>query len=225
VTLRHRLEKLSAWSEAAYNIGMATISLPPAAPSSEKLLLSPTADGRARFSREAYQRMYEAGVFGTASRVELLDGEIVMMSPIGPEHVALVSILTEFFAKHLPDTMQCRVPAPVVLSNHSEPEPDLVVVQRRADNYRCEHPSSANIMLITEVAQSSRRRDLDWKRRIYAVSSVAEYWVIDVDEQAVVIHREPADGNYQQVELLTVGRAVAPLCAPNCELQVGTLFA
>jgi Uma2 family endonuclease len=119
--------------------------------------------------------MFEAGIFVNSPRVELLNGEIVMMSPIGPEHVALISILTEFFAKQLPDTMQCRIQAPVLLSNHSEPEPDLAIVRRRPDSYRTQHPSSVDILLIIEVAQSSRGRDLDWKRGIYAASGISEY--------------------------------------------------
>ncbi len=163
-------------------------------------------------------------MFGTAARVELLDGEIVMMSPIGPEHVALISILNEFFAKTLPNEMQCRIQAPVVISNHSEPEPDLVVVRRREDNYRYEHPSATEILLIIEVAQSSRRRDLDWKRRVYAISGISEYWVVDVDEQLLVVHRQPSDGDYQQVELVNAGRTVAPLCAPDCQLPIASLF-
>jgi Uma2 family endonuclease len=202
---------------------MATV-IAPNLPELIRPFLAPAPDGRVRFSREAYQRMYEAGVFGSTSRVELLDGEIVMMSPIGPEHVAVISILNEFFANCLPDTMQCRIQAPVVLSDHSEPEPDLAIVGRRADNYRREHPSHTDILLIIEVAQSSRHRDLDWKRRIYAASSIAEYWVADVDEQLLVVHRAPSSGDYQHVEPSIVGRTIAPLCAPNCELEVGSLF-
>jgi Uma2 family endonuclease len=202
---------------------MATV-VAPNFPELTRPLLAPAADGRVRFSREAYQRMYEAGVFGSAPRVELLDGEIVMMSPIGPEHVAIMSILNEFFANCLADTMQCRIQAPVVLSDHSEPEPDLTIVQRRADNYRRGHPSHSDILLIIEVAQSSRHRDLDWKRRVYAASSISEYWVVDVDEQLLIVHRTPSGGDYQQVEAAIVGRRIAPLCAPNCELEVVVLF-
>jgi Uma2 family endonuclease len=202
---------------------MATVTAPNL-PELTRPLLAPDPDGRVRFSREAYQRMFEAGVFGVSARVELLNGEIVMMSPIGPEHVAVISIFNEFFASCLPDTMQCRIQAPVVLSNHSEPEPDLAIVRRRPDNYRREHPSLSDIFLIIEVAQSSRQRDLDWKRRVYAGSSISEYWVTDVDEQLLVVHRTPSGGDYQQVEPMNVGRRIAPLCAPNCELEVGLLF-
>jgi Uma2 family endonuclease len=202
---------------------MATVTAPNL-PELARPLLAPAPDGRVRFSREAYQRMFEAGVFGSRARVELLNGEIVMMSPIGPEHVAIISILNEFFANCLPDTLQCRIQAPVVLSDHSEPEPDLTIVQRRADNYRRGHPSLPDILLIIEVAQSSRQRDLNWKRSIYAAASISEYWVVDVDEQLLVIHRGPAGGDYQQIEPMNVGGRIAPLCAPNCELEVALLF-
>ena len=202
---------------------MATITVSQL-PEIARPLLSPTSDGRARFTREAYHRMFEAGIFVNSPRVELLNGEIVMMSPIGPEHVALISILTEFFAKQLPDTMQCRIQAPVLLSNHSEPEPDLAIVRRRPDSYRTQHPSSVDILLIIEVAQSSRGRDLDWKRRIYAASGISEYWVVDVDEQLVVIHREPSEADYRSVKSLGPSDSIAPLAAPNCQLDIGWLF-
>jgi Uma2 family endonuclease len=78
--------------------------------------------------------------------------------------------------------------------------------------------------LIIEVAQSSRQRDLNWKRSIYAAASISEYWVVDVDEQLLVIHRGPAGGDYQQIEPMNVGGRIAPLCAPNCELEVALLF-
>ena len=202
---------------------MATVTTP-TWPDLARPLLAPSPDGRARFSREAYQRMYESGGFGSHARVELLNGEIVMMSPIGPEHVAIVSILTDFFTKRLPETLQCRVQAPVVLSNHSEPEPDFVIVRRRTDNYRHEHPSLGNILLIVEVAQSSRQRDLDSKRRVYALSEISEYWVVDVDERSIVIHRDPAQGDYHTIESMNVGRTVAPLCAPDCHFPSASLF-
>ena len=164
------------------------------------------------------------GIFDSAAKVELLDGEIIMMSPIGPEHVALISILNEFFAKHLPETLQCRIQAPILLSNHSEPEPDLAVVQRRPDSYRTEHPDSTNIVLIVEVAQSSRGRDLGWKRHIYAASGIMDYWVVDIDEQVVVVHRQPTGTDYLKVESLGLSSTIAPLAATNCQLHIGQLF-
>lgn len=206
-----------------YNGIMAAVTAP-SWPELNRPLLPPSPEGIARFSREAYERMFEAGVFGVGVRVELLNGEIAMMSPIGPEHVALISILTEFFAKRLPETMQCRIQAPVALSNDSEPEPDLVIVHRRSDNYRRAHPSSEDILLVIEVAQSSRQRDLDWKRRLYASCSISEYWVVDVDTQLVVVHSEPGGGDYQHIETMNVGRTVAPLCAVDCQLPIALLF-
>ena len=208
----------------AYNVLMASVTVSQL-PELARPLLLPSEDGHARFSREAFQRMFDAGIFANAARVELLDGEIVMMSPIGPEHVAVISILNEHLAKCLPDTMQCRIQAPVVLSNHSEPEPDLAIVRRRSDNYRTQHPSSEDIYLLIGVAESSRGRDLDWKRRIYAASGIPEYWVVDIDNQVVVVHRELSGGiDYREVVSRDVSGKIAPLVAPNCELDIGWLF-
>ena len=202
---------------------MATVEIPHW-PALARPLLAPTPDGRVRFTRDAYERMFEAGIFVNSPKVELLNGEIVMMSPIGPQHVALISILTEFFAKRLPDSMQLRIQAPVLLSNDSEPEPDVAVVRRRQDSYRNRHPSSADILLLIEVSESSRHCDFEWKRRIYAASEIAEYWVIDADGHVVVVHRDASEGDYQDVKSIGPASKIAPSAAPNCQLDVGLLF-
>lgn len=173
-----------------------------------------------RFSRKAYQRMYESGVFGARPRVELRHGEVVMMLSISPEHLALIRILNEYFARHLPETLQCRIQAPILLSKHSEPEPDLTIVRARPDNCRREHPEFDDTFFIFEVSQYSRQRDLKWKRRVYAISNIPEYWVVDVDEQLAVVHREPTGGDYRRVETTDVRGVVLPSCAPGCQLEV-----
>jgi Uma2 family endonuclease len=188
------------------------------------LLLPPTPDGRVRFSRDAYHRMVDAGVLCSDDRVELLDGEIVMMSPIGPEHVAPISILNDFFAKRLPDTLQCRIQAPVVLSHHSEPEPDVAIVRRRPDSYRTEHPGPTDIVLLIEVAQSSLGRDLDRKMQLYAESEITEYWVVDVEHKAVHVYRDPKGAAYESVARVEAGATIAPVAMPDCRLDVGRLF-
>jgi hypothetical protein len=130
--------------------------------------LTPTSDGRARFTRDAYHRMADAGVFGLDPRVELLDGEIMMMSPIGPMQGALVRRLTWFFIKNPPDTIGCSVQLPIVAGDHSEPEPDIALVWRREDDYKREHPSPADVILLIEVSESSLKIDLGKRLQLYA---------------------------------------------------------
>jgi Uma2 family endonuclease len=171
---------------------MATVTLESLAPDAKTPFLAPTSDGRVRFTRDTYHRMFEAGVFGLDPHVELLDGEIMMMSPIGPLQGALVRRLNRFFVKNLPDSIECSVQLPIAAGNHSEPEPDIALVSRREDGYQHEHPSPADVVLLIEVSASSLNVDLGRKLQLYASIGIAEYWVVDAAKKVVLIHRGPA---------------------------------
>src|SRR5215211_164809 len=124
VTQRQALTSLSA----RYNETMATVDAS-ILPEQAMPLLTRSSEGRARFTREAYHRLADAGILNGDTHVELIDGEIFMMLPIGPPQGSLISRLTEFFAKNLRDAFHCRVQLPIAVGNYSEPEPDLAVVR------------------------------------------------------------------------------------------------
>jgi len=168
--------------------------------------------------------MFEAGALGSNPRVELLDGEILMMSPIGPWQGALVRRLDRFFQKHLPDSIVCSVQLPIIVENHSEPEPDIALVRSRDDDYQSEHPSPTDILLLVEVSQSSLLIDLGKKLRVYAAANVPEYWVVDIGQQRVIVHREPVGVEYRNVQSFDASNSIAPLAAPSCILDLGWLL-
>ncbi|MEX2316961.1 MAG: Uma2 family endonuclease [Pirellulales bacterium] len=190
----------------------------------DSLLLSPAADGRVRFSRAAYHRMADAGILDRNARFELIEGDIYMMSPIGPAQGALVRRLTQFFTKRLPDTIDCSIQLPIFSAEHSEPEPDVALIRQRDDDYRNEHPSPKDVLLIIEVAQSSLGQDLGTKLRLYASSAIPEYWVVDVHRQVILVHREPIGNSYRVSKLIPRDGVVAPIAAPECELDAAWLF-
>jgi len=181
-------------------------------------------DGGVRFTRAGYHRLVEGGLLGPDPRVELLNGEIVMMSPIGPWQGALVRRLTRFFIKNLPDSIECSAQLPIIVENHSEPEPDIALVRSRDDDYQQEHPSPVDAVLLVEVSQSSLRIDLGKKLHVYAAAGVSEYWVVDIEQKRVVVHREPFGQEYRSVESFSSGESIAPLAAPMCELELDWLF-
>jgi Uma2 family endonuclease len=181
-------------------------------------------EGRVRFSREAYHRMFEAGMLDSEKRYELIDGVIVMMSPIGPGQGSLISRLMDFFVKHLPDDLQCRVQLPIVVSDHSEPEPDLAIVRRDDTKYRHEHPIPTDVVLLIEVSKTSLRFDLGTKQQLYASAGIAEYWVVDEDRSCVIVHRDRLAGSYRSVESFDAPTVIAPITAPSCQLDLGWLF-
>jgi Uma2 family endonuclease len=131
---------------------------------------------RYRFTRADYYRMAEAGILGEGDRVELIEGEIYRMSPIGPMHAGGVDRLNRLFSRTFGDAVIVRVQNPVVLDDYSEPEPDLTLLRPRADFYTGEHPNPEDILLAVEVADSSA----DWDRRVkaplYVRSGIPELW-------------------------------------------------
>jgi Uma2 family endonuclease len=168
--------------------------------------------------------MVESGILSSDSRVELIEGEIFMMSPIGPSQGCLISRLNDFFTTRLPKSLHCRIQLPIVISDHSEPEPDLAIVRRRDDDYQHEHPTPLDVVLLIEVAQSSLKYDLGRKLRLYTQSGIPEYWVIDVDRKSVRVHRNPSGAKFRSVEVFQSGTTIAPAALPECQLDLGWLF-
>jgi Uma2 family endonuclease len=188
------------------------------------LLLPPAPDFHARFSREAYHRMIDTGIIDPNSRVELIDGEMFMMLPIGPPQGSYTSRLNEFFVRCIPETLQCRCQMPIVVGDHSEPEPDIAIVLRRDDDYQHEHPTPNEVVLLVEVAHSSLNFDLRRKMRLYASSGISEYWVVDVEHKSIHVHRLPTGNRYTDTATLTAGESLSPLAAASCQLTVEWLF-
>lgn len=191
---------------------------------SAPLLLSPAGDSHARFSRAAYHKMFEAGVLNPDSRVELIDGEIYMMLPIGPPQGGYISRLNDHFSRCLPATLQCRIQLPIVAGDHSEPEPDIVIAQRRHDDYTIEHPSPNDVALLVEVAHSSLKFDLGRKLKLYASTGIAEYWVVDIERKSIHVHRSPTGDSYADVSTAQPNDTITPLAIPTCPLAVEWLF-
>jgi Uma2 family endonuclease len=201
-----------------------TTSLPSLPTFTDIPLLPPASDGRVRFSREAYHRMLETGVLDDQKHYELIDGEIVMTPPIGPGQGDLISQLMDFFVRRIPDVFQCRIQLPIVVNGHSEPEPDLAIVRRRESRYQSEHPSPTDVVLLIEVSQSSLSRDRGQKMQLYARSAIPEYWIVDVEHRIVIVHRQPEPLGYSDVQQFNSRATIAPLAAPECQLDLDWLF-
>jgi Uma2 family endonuclease len=163
--------------------------------------------------------MVAAGMFED-ERVELLYGMIVPMSPHGPEHDDSLSGLEERLKASLGSRAKVRVQCAFAASDESEPEPDIAVVPRRS--YRDAHPSEA--WLIVEVARSSARKDRGLKGRLYAESGVEEYWVVDLVERTVEVHREPRGGAYSEITTHRGGETVRLQRFPDVEVNISELL-
>lgn len=169
--------------------------------------------------RREYDRLVELGVF-VDERVELLRGVLVEMTPQGAPHAHVVSRLTDALHPRLGRRAQIRIQLPVALSEDSEPEPDVALVPR--GDYSREHPSEA--LLLIEVAHSSLRKDLELKAALYAEAGVREYWVVDLRDDALVVHRDPSGGAYRDVHSLGRGQQVTPIAFPDVVVPVEELL-
>jgi len=147
--------------------------------------------------RAEYDRMIELGLFDEDERLELLEGILVAVRPPGAPHAyavqSLDAILQRAFAGR--SDVIVRAQLPLALGTDSEPEPDVAVVP--SADYAAFHPSTA--LLVVEVAQESAAKDRQWKARVYASAGISEYWVFDLKQRVVDVHREPRGGRYEQV--------------------------
>ena len=168
--------------------------------------------------------MARAGVFAEDDRVELLDGEIVEMTPIGPEHSGCVGVLTGLLARRLGDRAFVWVHNPVHLPDRSEPEPDVVLLRPRPDGYRTAHPLPADILLIIEVADTSLESDRGVKLPLYAQAGIPEVWLVNLPGEVIEVCREPGAGRYGSRHFARRGETVSCLAFPEMALAVDAIL-
>jgi Uma2 family endonuclease len=178
-----------------------------------------------RFTADDYQRMGETGILGPEDRVELIDGEVVAMTPIGPRHGASVDRANRALVTVAGDSAIVRVQGSVRLNLYNEPGPDIVLLRPRADFYASRLPGPADILLVIEIAESSIDYDRDMKARVYAVAGVREYWLADLTKNLVTCYSSPADGAYRNVRRCHAGQSIAPELLPDCTIEVDVLLA
>ncbi|HUX88209.1 MAG TPA: Uma2 family endonuclease [Chloroflexota bacterium] len=175
-----------------------------------------------RWTRVEYDKMIEAGIFGPEERVELIEGEIVGMSPQDPSHSVSIQLAAEALHSAFRTGFHIRVQLPMALDD-SEPEPDVAVVRGNIRDFRDSHPSTA--VLLVEVADSSLEFDRRRKGRVYARNRIPEYWIVNLLDRTVEVYREPRlDGNYALVQQFTEADSLSPLASPDTSILVSTLL-
>jgi len=169
--------------------------------------------------RVEYDQLVALGAFQD-ERIELLDGALVAMSPIGPPHCSAVQELTELLLPALLGRARVRAQQPLAALEFSEPEPDLAIVPLR--DYATEHPTEA--YLIIEVADSSLTKDRGRKLCLYARCGVPEYWVVNLPERRIEVYTQPADTHYEHLEIFTRGQTIRLRAFPDLELPVASVL-
>lgn len=177
-----------------------------------------------QFTVDQYERMVEVGILDADARVELLDGEIVAMSPVGPPHASTVDRVNQLFVLRLVGLAIVRVQNPLRLEPRSEPEPDFVVLEPRPDFYASRHPTARDTLFVVEVCDSTLRLDLRVKMPIYASQGIAEAWVVDLAGERVLVHTNPDGGKYRHVHPVRRGEAITPVALPEVRFEVDEIF-
>ena len=157
---------------------------------------------RMRCTVRDFYRMGEAGVFSPDRHYELLNGDIILMQPIGESHAGNHDWLTRALITRLGEHYWLRAQNPVRLDNHSEPLPDFAILKLRNDGYRTAHPGPGDTLLVIELASSSLAYDIGKKQRAYAKAGIPEYWVLDLTGRQLHVFRKPATIGYAQVRVL-----------------------
>lgn len=156
------------------------------------------------FTVAEYHKMAEVGILPERG-VELINGEIINMSPIGTKHAAMVDKLLRLLAVVVPEDVVLRIQNPFLANDLSEPEPDICLVKLRPDYYESSLPQGQDILLIIEVADTTFTYDNKVKRALYAQSGVPEYWVLDLNKQQIHVYWEIFDQAYQKNKVVKSG--------------------
>lgn len=148
-------------------------------------------------SVDEYERMGRAGVFTPDERLELFEGEIYEMTPIGSPHAACVKFLNTLLNRLFSGRMLVGVQDPIRLDDFSEPQLDITLLRWRDDFYKNSHPTPADVLLVIEVADSTVESDRSYKMPLYAKAGITEVWLVNLPDETIELYAEPIDGIYQ----------------------------
>ena len=181
---------------------------------------------RGPFTVETYRRLGELGILREDDRVELIDGQVVEMTPIGPDHGSCVNRLTALFAPLGSRQMATLgVQNPLVLTERHAPQPDIALLRYRKDGYRAKHPGPADTLLVIEVADTSLAYDRDTKIPLYAQAGIPEVWLVDLFAEMISVFRRPGPDAYGEVVTVRRGEILRPLLLPDVALTANEILA
>ena len=179
---------------------------------------------RRHFTADEFNKMVEAGILVEDDHVELIEGEIVQMSPVGKHHVACVNRVSTMLHEALGRTAIVSVQNPIDLDPISQPEPDICVLAPRDDFYTDELSKATDVLLLIEVSDTTAKFDRLMKVPLYAQASILEVWIIDLQEDIIEIYSDPAAGAYRQRRRANRGQSVTPQALPQFTVEVDTIL-
>ena len=178
----------------------------------------PVQVARRLFTVHEYYKMAQAGILHEDDRVELIEGEIVEMAPIGSRHAACVNRLNSTLSQSLGERAIVGVQNPIRLSEHSEPQPDLALLRAHPDFYSDAHPGPEDVLLVIEVADTTEDYDRGVKMPLYARSGILEAWLVDLAGGIIEVYRGPTPEGYQEVQRVQRGEGISVQAFPDVAL-------
>jgi Uma2 family endonuclease len=185
---------------------------------------SPAILQRHRLTVDEYHRMGQAGVFAPGARVELIEGEVIDMAPIGTRHASAVKRLNALLSASVHGRAIVAVQDPLRLSDASEPEPDLMLLSPRADFYAHAHPSAADVLLLIEVSDTTVAYDRGVKLDLYARHGVPEVWIVDLDNNLIRFFRGNDGSAYSDITASETPRATPVAALPGVTIDLSGLL-
>ncbi len=177
-----------------------------------------------RWTRERYDEAVNAGVFTPEDQIELLSGEIVEKMPQNNPHRNATLLTGQVLRISFGSAAFIQEEKPVALSDLSEPDPDIAVVRGAVRDYLDDHPGPDALFLLVEIADTSLLRDRVYKARLYAEAGIAEYWIVNLQDRVLEVHRDPSGDAYRTKTTLASGESVTPVHAPEASVAIADLL-
>lgn len=172
---------------------------------------------------DEFERMAEIGIFEPDERVELLDGELILMPPMNPPHFGSVARLNQLFVVRLAGRAVVSPQLPLRISRISEPMPDFAILFPREDFYATERPGVETTYALVECSDTSLAYDRGKKRKAYARANICEYWIVDINARRIEVNRDPHDFGYRATHVAEPGDSLAFLAFPEIAFSVAEL--
>ncbi len=176
------------------------------------------------FTVADYAKMLESGILTEDDRVELIDGEIRNMSPIGPHHAAIVTKIVRFLTSIVKDEAIISPQNPVQLNDYTQPQPDIAVLHFREDFYTHAHPTADDILILIEVADTTIQYDRNEKIPRYAAAGILEAWIVDLTQQLIEQYTLPAKGQYTRIQKIFLGELITSPTLPSISLDTSFIL-
>ena len=176
------------------------------------------------FTVDEYYLMAQSGVFAQDARLELIEGEVIEMSPIGKRHAGCLNRLNRLLHRNVGELAIVSVQNPIGIDDFSEPQPDVALLKPRADFYSSYHPTPPYVLVIIEVADTSVEYDRRVKFPLYARAGIPEAWLVVLPKDLIEVHSEPKNGKYQKVQRLRRGKSVVSSAIAGLSIKVDDIL-